>query len=157
MKPTILNNKQEFKNTIEENSTGFSKQAKANDPSKEFIDESEKIRNVNQYDYSNSCSYCLNKNPKFLAKCIECDLFFCNGVIEGYGSHLVIHLIKKQHKKIQLHKNSALGNINIECIQCSNSNIFFLGFAPYPGTVDNDLAIFCRNCNAVIQALGTHH
>jgi regulator of nonsense transcripts 1 len=131
----------------------FEPKNQSNSDNGKFLSESDHINKVKYNDYFESCNYCLNNESKALAKCLDCDRHFCNGVVETYGSHLVLHLINKKHKRVQLHTKSALGNITLECINCGNKNVFGIGFAPYPSANSHDLAMFCRE----YSCLGADH
>lgn len=112
-----------------------------------------KLKTSNQH----SCAYCLNNEVKYIAQCFDCKQYFCNSVISDLGSHLVVHLVRSKHKQIQLHKESVLGDIILECFFCSKRNIFALGFAPYRANQNNELIICCRKFNcATSETISTH-
>jgi regulator of nonsense transcripts 1 len=77
------------------------------------------------------CAYCGIVNPSALVKCAEkdCQRWFCNGRIDNYSaSHIVFHLTKSKHKEIYVPEQSQVGEMNLECYNCSSKNIFLLGF-----------------------------
>lgn len=45
--------------------------------------------------------------------------------------------------QIQLHKDSALGDTQLECYQCANKNVFMLGFIP--AKADTVVILLCRS------------
>jgi regulator of nonsense transcripts 1 len=77
------------------------------------------------------CSYCGIVDTKQLVKCNEkdCQRWFCNGKADDYSaSHIVFHLTKSKHKEIYVGDQSQVGEMILECYNCSSKNIFLLGF-----------------------------
>ena len=75
------------------------------------------------------CAYCGISNISHLIKCNECNRWFCNGRLDTYStSHIVFHLTKSKHKEIYVSKESPVGEMVMECYNCSCKNIFLLGF-----------------------------
>ena len=139
-------------------SANYSKsQNEENEAERKFMenDEEESVSLNNLH--KSTCTYCLNSNPKTLSQCYECKQYFCNSVMPEFGSHLIIHLVRAKHKTIKLHKESALGDIILECFFCGRRNIFALGFAPYRANKTNELIICCRkfNCSSS-ETISTH-
>ncbi|EKC98873.1 hypothetical protein A1Q2_06844 [Trichosporon asahii var. asahii CBS 8904] len=54
--------------------------------------------------------------------------WFCNSRGNTSASHIVSHLVKAKHKEVVLHKDSPLGDTILECYNCTNKNVFMLGF-----------------------------
>jgi regulator of nonsense transcripts 1 len=77
------------------------------------------------------CAYCGILDQKNLVKCNEkdCQRWFCNGRKDDYSaSHIVFHLTKSKHKEVYVSDQSAVGEMVLECYNCSSKNIFLLGF-----------------------------
>ena len=75
------------------------------------------------------CAYCGISNISHLIKCNECNRWFCNGRLDSYSaSHIVFHLTKSKHKEIYVSNESPVGEMVMECYNCSCKNIFLLGF-----------------------------
>ena len=90
------------------------------------------------------CLYCGHSKPISLAKCLDCNQWFCNSLLPNSACHLIFHLLKQNHKAVQLHKNSVTRNdLLLECFFCNNRNIFVLGLSPYMGN-SSQLIICCR-------------
>ncbi|VDM94925.1 unnamed protein product [Thelazia callipaeda] len=87
-------------------------------------------------------SYCGIHDPAAVAMCLICQKWFCNGRGSATGSHLVVHLVRSQHKEICLHKQGALGDTVLECYQCGSKNIFLLGYIP--AKADTVVVVLCR-------------
>ena len=69
-----------------------------------------------------SCSYCGIYSPDCVAKCLNCNKWFCNAKTPGTGaSHLISHLVKARHKEIMLHSLSPLGDTVLECYNCGKN------------------------------------
>lgn len=105
----------------------------------------ENPENINQNppeDEIISCEYCGETSENTLFQCseAECGRWFCNnGIIkETKASHLIFHLNRFNHRKVEAHEYSQLGPIIFECISCKTSNIFSLGF------IQAFDAIYCR-------------
>ncbi|PAV62506.1 hypothetical protein WR25_00136 [Diploscapter pachys] len=90
-----------------------------------------------------ACRYCGIHEPACVAMCTVCKKWFCNGKGSAVGSHIVLHMVRSQHKEIQLHKDSALGDTQLECYQCANKNVFMLGFIP--AKADTVVILLCRS------------
>ena len=76
-----------------------------------------------------SCAYCGLSSESHLAQCLECKKWFCNGKLDSYSpSHIIFHLTKSKHKEVFLSKESQVGEITLQCYNCSCKNIFLLGF-----------------------------
>src|SRR5690606_8374936 len=72
------------------------------------------------------CAYCGIIDPKTLIKCNEkdCQRWFCNGRKDEYSaSHIVFHLTKSKHKEIYVGEQSNVGEMVLECYNCSSKNI----------------------------------
>ena len=83
----------------------------------------------NDENISNRCAYCGISSPTKLIKCNECKKYFCNGRLDSYtASHIVFHLTKSKHKELYCGPNSCIGEMFLECYNCSQKNIFLLGF-----------------------------
>ena len=90
-----------------------------------------------------ACSYCGVHDPSSVVKCLRSDKWFCNGKgLNGYGSHIILHLVKAKHKEIALHPQSDMKDVNLECHTCKNTNIFLLGFMP--AKKEAYLILICR-------------
>ncbi|CAJ0961498.1 unnamed protein product, partial [Mesorhabditis belari] len=90
-----------------------------------------------------ACRYCGIHGPKCVGQCTQCHRWFCNGKGATSGSHLVHHLVRSQHKEVCLHRDSLLGETQLECYQCGSKNVFSLGFIP--ATADALVVILCRS------------
>lgn len=55
-----------------------------------------------------------------------CEKWFCNGRGSTAAGHIVIHLVRSQHKEVSLHKEGALGETVLECYQCGSKFVFLL-------------------------------
>ncbi|VDN26799.1 unnamed protein product [Gongylonema pulchrum] len=83
--------------------------------------------------------------------CMVCEKWFCNGRGNTAASHVILHLVRSQHKELILHKDGALGETVLECYQCGSKNIFMLGFIP--AKLDTVVVVLCRNPCANIAVL----
>lgn len=72
------------------------------------------------------CRYCKVEDPLSLAKCLECNRWFCNTPFQSKGSHIIIHLTTNGHSRICFHRESK--RMNLECYICHESNLFSLGY-----------------------------
>ncbi|VDM44951.1 unnamed protein product [Toxocara canis] len=81
-------------------------------------------------------------DPASVAMCLCCEKWFCNGVGNTSGSHIINHLVRSQHKEVGLHKEGALGETQLECYQCGTKNVFVLGYVP--AKVDSVVVVLCR-------------
>jgi regulator of nonsense transcripts 1 len=100
-------------------------------------------------------SYCGTSDPTCVAKCLSTGKWFCNGRINSHGSCLVVHLVKNRAREVQLHKDSNLGDVVLECYATYNRNVFSLGFVPVRG--DNTAVLLARDLpvnNPVVRELG---
>ncbi|KAG0436816.1 Regulator of nonsense transcripts 1 like protein [Dictyocoela muelleri] len=77
-----------------------------------------------------NCLYC--QLPSNLVKCLECSKHFCNTRTTSSVSHIVFHLVKARHKRIEI-------DSLIKCDFCGESNIFLLG------SLDRNFC--CRKCS----------
>ena len=78
-----------------------------------------------------SCVYCGIHDPKTMVKCKSknCNKWFCNGKgSNDYGSHILWHMVKANHKEIQVHPESPLKDSPLECYLCGSKNMFLLGY-----------------------------
>ncbi|KAK6052360.1 hypothetical protein COOONC_10136 [Cooperia oncophora] len=82
--------------------------------------------------------------------CTVCNRWFCNGKGSTSGSHLITHLVRSQHKEVCLHRESPLGETQLECYQCASRNVFMLGFIP--AKADSLVVILCRHPCAQIAS-----
>ncbi|VDL74700.1 unnamed protein product [Nippostrongylus brasiliensis] len=97
-----------------------------------------------------SCRYCGIYESSCVAMCTVCNRWFCNGKGSTSGSHLITHLVRSQHKEVCLHRESALGETQLECYQCASRNVFMLGFIP--AKADSLVVILCRHPCAQIAS-----
>lgn len=91
-----------------------------------------------------ACRYCGVSDPLSVVKCIETGFWFCNGTFGTSASHIIHHLVRSKSKTIQFHPQSALGETIVECYNCSNKNLFMMGFIPAKG--ESVVVLLCRNC-----------
>ncbi|PIA14905.1 ATP-dependent helicase NAM7 [Coemansia reversa NRRL 1564] len=91
-----------------------------------------------------ACSYCGIHSQSSVTKCLGCKKWFCNSRGGTSSSHIIWHLVKARHKEVQLHPSSQLGEITLECYNCSVRNVFSLGFIP--AKRDTVVVILCRPC-----------
>ncbi|KJH51571.1 hypothetical protein DICVIV_02204 [Dictyocaulus viviparus] len=97
-----------------------------------------------------SCRYCGIYESSCVAMCTVCNRWFCNGKGSTSGSHLITHLVRSQHKEVCLHRESPLGETQLECYQCASRNVFMLGFIP--AKADSLVVILCRHPCAQIAS-----
>lgn len=117
-----------------------------------FIDlDQDGTSTINLLSNRSKCAYCLNTDHRSLGHCLECKQYFCNSVLPEVGSHLVLHLVRAKHRQVQLHRDSALGDLILDCIFCRKRNVFTLGIAPHWENKSNDIIICCRNFNCLTQ------
>jgi regulator of nonsense transcripts 1 len=103
------------------------------EPEESFRKDIDEEENNEEYtdDKDMRCSYCGIVDPKQLVKCNEkdCQRWFCNGKADDYSaSHIVFHLTKSKHKEVYVGNQSQVGEMVLECYNCSSKNIFLLGF-----------------------------
>lgn len=87
------------------------------------------------YDFSKlpaeSCQYCGIHDTKSVVQCRAkgCTKWFCNGKgTNEFGSHILCHMVKANHKELQVHPESELKESPLECYLCGSKNMFLLGF-----------------------------
>ena len=101
-----------------------SNQEKENNSEQEEEEENKKRGNNNLH-----CAYCGLSSESHLAQCFECKKWFCNGKLDNFSpSHIIFHLTKSKHKEVYLSQSSQVGEITLQCYNCSCKNIFLLGF-----------------------------
>ena len=116
----------EYDSDEEEHSSHSSKSNNENQNSNSRVIEEIESNDDN---ITNRCAYCGISSPTKLIKCNECKKYFCNGRLDSFtASHIVFHLTKSKHKELYLSPNSCLGEMFLECYNCSQKNIFLLGF-----------------------------
>uniref|UniRef100_A0A7S0NU20 Upf1 domain-containing protein n=1 Tax=Calcidiscus leptoporus TaxID=127549 RepID=A0A7S0NU20_9EUKA len=85
-----------------------------------------------------ACSYCNVHTPAAVVKCVATGKWFCNYKPPGLpASCIIYHLVRSKHNEVMLHKESPLGEINLECFLTGAKNVFQLGFVP----VKEDLVV----------------
>ncbi|VDK63463.1 unnamed protein product [Onchocerca ochengi] len=124
------------------------------DPSQDlvFVDE-EEFPVLGQLP-AHACRYCGIHDPATVAMCMVCEKWFCNGRGSTAAGHIVIHLVRSQHKEVSLHKEGALGETVLECYQCGSKNIFMLGYIP--AKADTVVVVLCRSPCANQAVLKDH-
>ena len=96
---------------------------------KENNSEDEEGENKNRGNNILHCAYCGLSSEAHLAQCLECKKWFCNGKVDNLcPSHIIFHLTKSKHKEVFLSQASQVGEITLQCYNCSCKNIFLLGF-----------------------------
>jgi regulator of nonsense transcripts 1 len=111
---------QKEESNIEEKEQTIPTQAKD-----ENSDEEDENKNHNNL----HCAYCGLSSEAHLAQCLECKKWFCNGKLDNFSpSHIIFHLTKSKHKEVYLSPSSQVGEITLQCYNCSCKNIFLLGF-----------------------------
>jgi len=91
-----------------------------------------------------ACKYCGLSDEASVVRCIESGFWFCNSSGDTSASHIIHHLVRAKNKEICLHPESPLGETIVECYNCSNRNIFTMGFIPAKG--ESVVILLCRNC-----------
>ena len=91
-----------------------------------------------------ACRYCGIYNPASVAKCMSTGKWFCNSRGGMPASCIVQHLVRSRKSAVQLHKESPLGDSELECYNCTNHNVFMLGFVPTKK--DGVVVLICRKC-----------
>ncbi|KAJ1856125.1 ATP-dependent RNA helicase [Coemansia sp. RSA 1822] len=97
-----------------------------------------------------ACAYCGIHDTNSVSRCLGCKRWFCNARGSTSSSHIVWHLVRAHHKEVQLHADSQLGEINLECYNCGSRNVFALGFIP--AKRDTVVVILCRPCASAPSA-----
>ena len=96
-------------------------------PTQKENNSDEEDENVNHNNLH--CAYCGLSSEAHLAQCLECKKWFCNGKLDNFSpSHIIFHLTKSKHKEVYLSPSSQVGEITLQCYNCSCKNIFLLGF-----------------------------
>jgi regulator of nonsense transcripts 1 len=94
-----------------------------------------------------ACSYCGLADTQSVVKSVDANngegRWFCNGRGHSSGSHIVQHLVRSKNKVVQLHKDSSMGDIVLECYNCGQKNVFLLGFIPAKS--DTVVVLLCRD------------
>ncbi|CAI4225896.1 unnamed protein product [Auanema sp. JU1783] len=112
------------------------------------VDEEEEL--VEEKLPEHACRYCGIHEPSCVALCTICKKWFCNGKGSTSGSHIITHMVRSGHKEICLHRESPLGETQLECYQCAARNVFLLGFIP--AKADSIVVILCRQPCAQIAS-----
>ncbi|KAJ2161325.1 ATP-dependent RNA helicase [Coemansia sp. RSA 552] len=94
-----------------------------------------------------ACAYCGIHDQASVAKCLVCKRWFCNARGGTSSAHIIWHLGRAHHKEVQLHAGSQLGEITLECYNCTTRNCFSLGFIP--AKRDMVVVILCRACSSI--------
>ena len=107
----------------------------AQDEEEEFSEIESVTPDVEPYDFKNlpehACVYCGVHEERCVVKCKSknCNKWFCNGKGQNeFGSHILWHMVKSNHKEIIVHPDSALKESPLECYLCESKNMFLLGF-----------------------------
>ncbi|CAJ0561710.1 unnamed protein product, partial [Mesorhabditis spiculigera] len=130
----------DFRNFNSQPSQGGLSQAGSELQFKEDDDEDEgKAIELSEF----ACKYCGFHDTKCVAQCDTCKRWFCNGKGITPMAHIIHHLVRSQHKAVNLHKDSHLGEHQLECYNCGSRNVFLLGFIP--ATKEQLIVILCRN------------
>ncbi|CAG9539703.1 unnamed protein product, partial [Cercopithifilaria johnstoni] len=124
------------------------------DPSQELVFVDEEEFPVPGQLPAHACRYCGIHDPATVAMCMVCEKWFCNGRGSTSAGHIVIHLVRSQHKEVSLHKEGALGETVLECYQCGSKNIFMLGYIP--AKADTVVVVLCRSPCANQAVLKDH-
>jgi len=103
----------------------------------------------NTYDPKNlpeyACRYCGIHDPASVMKCRGDTKWFCNNRLPGLPSScIILHLVRAKQKEVQLHPESPLGEITLECYNCGQRNCFLLGFIAAKS--DSVVVLLCRVC-----------
>ncbi|KAJ2450819.1 ATP-dependent RNA helicase [Coemansia sp. RSA 2336] len=97
-----------------------------------------------------ACAYCGCHESNSVLRCLGCARWFCNGRGGTSSSHIIWHLVRAHHKEVQLHADSQLGAMALECYNCGGRNVFGLGFIP--AKRDTVVVLLCRGCAAAPSA-----
>eukprot|EP00917_Polyrhabdina_sp_WS-2016_P009737 GHVP01021426.1.p1 GENE.GHVP01021426.1~~GHVP01021426.1.p1 ORF type:complete len:195 (-),score=31.59 GHVP01021426.1:386-970(-) len=65
------------------------------------------------------CEYC--EESELLAKCLDCDKYFCNKYVKRNGSHIILHIQMASHNRVSIE------NKLLNCRKCKDANIFDIG------------------------------
>jgi len=92
-----------------------------------------------------ACRYCGINDPASVMKCRGDGKWFCNSRLPGLPSScIILHLVRAKQKEVQLHPESPLGEIVLECYNCGQRNVFLLGFIAAKS--DSVVVLLCRVC-----------
>lgn len=92
-----------------------------------------------------SCRYCGIHDSACVMKCRGDGKWFCNSRLPGLPSScMILHLVRAKQREVQLHQDSALGDIVLECYNCGQRNVFLLGFIAAKS--DSVVVLLCRVC-----------
>mmetsp|Transcript_33782 Transcript_33782/g.93340 ORF Transcript_33782/g.93340 Transcript_33782/m.93340 type:complete len:1076 (-) Transcript_33782:467-3694(-) len=92
-----------------------------------------------------ACRYCGIHDPASVMKCRGDSKWFCNSRLPGLPSScIILHLVRAKQKEVQLHPESPLGEIVLECYNCGQRNVFLLGFIAAKS--DSVVVLLCRVC-----------
>jgi regulator of nonsense transcripts 1 len=92
-----------------------------------------------------ACRYCGIHDPASVMKCRGDQKWFCNTRLPGLPSScIILHLVRGKQKEVQLHPNSPLGELVLECYNCGQRNVFLLGFIAAKS--DSVVVLLCRVC-----------
>ncbi|XP_042435914.1 regulator of nonsense transcripts 1 homolog [Zingiber officinale] len=91
-----------------------------------------------------ACGYCGVQNPGCIVRCNipTCRKWFCQLWGNAWGSHIVNHVVRAEHKEVLLHKDSPLGESILECYNCGCRNVLLLGFTS--AATRSGFVILCR-------------
>uniref|UniRef100_A0A7S2PGC9 Upf1 domain-containing protein n=1 Tax=Zooxanthella nutricula TaxID=1333877 RepID=A0A7S2PGC9_9DINO len=92
-----------------------------------------------------ACRYCGIHDAASVMKCRGDGKWFCNSRLPGLPSScIILHLVRAKQKEVQLHPESPLGEIVLECYNCGQRNVFLLGFIAAKS--DSVVVLLCRVC-----------
>lgn len=92
-----------------------------------------------------ACRYCGIHDPASVMKSRGDSKWFCNSRLPGLPSScIILHLVRAKQKEVQLHTDSPLGEIVLECYNCGQRNVFLLGFIAAKS--DSVVVLLCRVC-----------
>jgi len=92
-----------------------------------------------------ACRYCGIHDSASVMKSRADNKWFCNGRLPGLPSScIILHLVRAKQKEVQLHPESPLGEICLECYNCGQRNVFLLGFIAAKS--DSVVVLLCRVC-----------
>jgi regulator of nonsense transcripts 1 len=99
----------------------------------------------------------------------NCNKWFCNGKghpqgassdkagtkYQQYGSHIVWHMVKSNHKEVVVHPESPLKESPLECYVCGSKNMFILGYIS--AKTEACIILLCREpCLSKISQEDSH-